>query len=57
VRTIRLPPHLIPELEHHLANFVPSDCLYVFPNSNGEPIKRSSFRSVWLPRQHQRGAP
>jgi integrase len=48
VRTIHLPPHLIPELKYHLATFVPSDCLYVFPNSKGEPIKRSSFRSVWL---------
>jgi integrase len=48
VRTIHLPPHLIPELERHLEAFVPADCRYVFPNSKGEPIKRSSFRSVWL---------
>ncbi len=27
---------------------MPVDCPYVFPNSKGEPIKRSSFRSVWL---------
>jgi integrase len=48
VRIIHLPPHVIPELEHHLATFVPAACTYVFPNSKGEPIKRSSFRSVWL---------
>ncbi len=41
VRTIHLPPHLIPELEHHLATYVPADCEYVFPNAKGEPIKRS----------------
>lgn len=48
VRTIHIPPHLVPELERHLASFVPSGCPYVFSNSKGEPIKRSSFRSVWL---------
>jgi integrase len=57
VRTIHLPPHLIPELEHHLAHYVPSDCLYVFPNSKGEPIKRSSFRSVWLLARSKAGLP
>jgi integrase len=57
VRTIHLPPHLIPELEHHLANYVPPGCLYVFPNSKGEPIKRSSFRSVWLLARTKAGLP
>lgn len=57
VRTIHLPPHLVPELEYHLAHFVPSGCLYVFPNSKGEPIKRSSFRSVWLLARSKAGLP
>jgi len=57
VRTIHLPPHLLPELQHHLATFVPSDCIYVFPNSKGEPIKRSSFRSVWLRARAKAGLP
>lgn len=57
VRTVNLPPHLIPELEHHLSNFVPVDCPYVFPNSKGEPIKRSSFRSVWLLARATAGLP
>ena len=57
VRTVHLPPHLIPELEHHLSTHVPTDCLYVFPNSKGEPIKRSSFRSVWLRARAKAGLP
>jgi integrase len=57
VRSIHLPPHLIPELEHHLATFVPAVCTYVFPNSKGEPIKRSSFRSVWLLARSKAGMP
>lgn len=57
VRTIHLPPHLIPELEHHLGTYVPTDCLYVFPNSKGEPIKRGSFRSVWLRARAKAGLP
>jgi integrase len=57
VRTIHLPPHLLPELQHHLDTFVPPDCLYVFPNSKGEPIKRSSFRSVWLRARAKAGLP
>jgi integrase len=57
VRTVHLPPHLIPELEHHLATFVPKNCPYVFPNSKGEPIKRSSFRSVWLLARTKAGVP
>jgi integrase len=57
VRTVHLPPHLIPELERHLEAFVPADCPYVFPNSKGEPIKRSSFRSVWLLARKKAGVP
>jgi len=57
VRTVNLPPHLIPELEHHLATYAPADCPYVFPNSKGEPIKRSSFRSVWLRARAEAGLP
>lgn len=57
VRTIHLPPHLVPELEHHLSTFVPPDCSYVFPNSKNEPIKRSSFRSVWLRAREEAGVP
>lgn len=57
VRTIHLPPHVIPELEHHLATFVPASCPYAFPNSKGEPIKRSSFRSVWLLARSKAGVP
>jgi integrase len=57
VRTVHLPPHLIPELQHHLDTFVPAGCRYVFPNSKGEPIKRSSFRSVWLRARAKAGLP
>jgi integrase len=57
VRTVHLPPHLIPELQRHLDTFVPAECPYVFPNSKGEPIKRSSFRSVWLRARAKAGLP
>lgn len=57
VRTIHLPPHLLPELQHHLDTFVPPNCRHIFPNSKGEPIKRSSFRSVWLRARAKAGLP
>jgi integrase len=57
VRTVHLPPHLIPELQRHLSTFVPAGCRYIFPNSKGEPIKRSSFRSIWLLARSKAGLP
>lgn len=57
VRTIHLPPHLLPELQEHLGTYVPAGCRFVFPNSKGEPIKRSSFRSVWLRAREKAGLP
>jgi integrase len=57
IRTIHLPPHLIPELEHHLARYVPAESEFVFVNQYGEPIKRGSFRSVWLRARKKAGLP
>ena len=47
MRVVHLPPHLIPDLQRHLDTFVPADCLYLFRNPKGEPLRRGSFASVW----------
>ena len=50
-RLIALPPHIVPELESHLASFVgvePSS--HVFTSPDGAPLRRSNFnRRVWQP--------
>ena len=33
------------------------DCLYVFPNSKGEPLRRGSFASVWQRARVRAGVP
>lgn len=57
VRTVHLPPHLLPELQQHLDTFVPRDCPLIFPNSKGEPIRRGSFQSVWVAARNRAGLP
>jgi integrase len=47
VRTVHIPPHLVPVLSRHLEEFVAPTCALVFPNPKGEPIRRSSFEVVW----------
>lgn len=48
VRTVHIPPHLLPELAEHLECYTTPRSSVVFPNSKDEPIRRASFRSVWL---------
>lgn len=47
VRTVHIPPHLLPELRQHLATYTTASSTVVFPNGKDEPIRRGSFRSVW----------
>jgi integrase len=51
VRTIAVPPHIIPQLERHVMSFAlaGSDGL-VFPSPDGEPLRRSNFnRRIFRP--------
>jgi integrase len=48
VRTVHIPPHLLPELVQHLELYTTVRSTVVFPNSKDQPIRRASFRSVWL---------
>lgn len=57
VRTVHLPPHLIPLLRGHLDAHVPAGCDLVFPNSLGRPVSRNSFRSVWVLAREKAGQP
>jgi integrase len=48
VRTVHIPPHLMPELQQHLATWTTPSSSVIFPNSKEQPIRRASWRSVWL---------
>lgn len=48
VRTVSLPPHLVPILEDHLAEFVdPDDAAFVFCTAGGSPIGKSHMYPIW----------
>lgn len=51
VRTIAIPPHLIPELENHLHGWAqPRLDGLVFPAPEGAPLRRNNFnRRFWKP--------
>ncbi len=57
VRTVHIPPHLLPELSEHLVRYTTPRSSVVFPNSKDEPIRRASFRSVWLLARRRPGLP
>jgi integrase len=57
VRTVHIPPHLLPELSQHLERYTTSRSTVVFPNSKDQPIRRASFRSVWLLARRRAGLP
>jgi integrase len=50
-RTIALPPHVVPELKLHLAEWVGTDpSSRVFASPDGDALRRSNFnRRVWQP--------
>jgi len=57
VRTVHIPPHLLPELREHLDRYTTPRSSVVFPNSKDQPIRRASFRSVWLLARQRAGLP
>ncbi len=57
VRTVHIPPHLLPELREHLGRYTTPHSTVVFPNSKDQPIRRASFRSVWLLARKRAGLP
>ncbi len=57
VRTVHIPPHLLPELRQHLERYTTPRSTVVFPNTKDQPIRRASFRSVWLLARRRAGLP
>lgn len=51
IRTIPLPPELVPVIERHLAQYVPARAdAYAFTTPTGRRLNMSNFqRSVWAP--------
>jgi integrase len=48
VRTVAIPPAILPEIEAHLASFVGVDAdAMLFSNINGAPLRRATFYTVW----------
>ena len=56
-RTVHIPPHLLPELREHLRRHTTPGSPVVFPNSKDQPIRRASWRSVWLRARDKAGLP
>ena len=54
---MHIPPHLLPELGQHIERYTTSRSTVVFPNSKDQPIRRASFRSVWLLARRRAGLP
>ncbi|MGY1762453.1 tyrosine recombinase XerC [Geodermatophilus sp. SYSU D00779] len=58
-RTVAIPPHIIGDLEHHLAMYAqPGPQGLVFVGPKGGPIRRNNFSSrVWAPAAEAAGLP
>ncbi len=58
-RTVAIPPHIIGDLEHHLATYAqPGPQGLVFVGPKGGPIRRNNFSSrVWAPAAAAAGLP
>ena len=50
-RTVAIPPHVVPEIKTHLAEWVGADAVaLVFSSPDGSGLRRSNFnRRVWQP--------
>jgi integrase len=57
VRTVHIPPHLLGELRAHLEAWTTPASPVIFPNSKDQPIRRASWRSVWLLARDKAGLP
>ena len=48
VRTVAIPPAILPEIEAHLASFVGVEAdAMLFSNLSGGPLRRATFYTVW----------
>jgi integrase len=58
-RTVAIPPHIIGDLEHHLAMYAqPGAQGLVFVGPKGAPLRRNNFASrVWTPAAEAAGLP
>ena len=58
-RTVAIPPHIIGDLEHHLAMYAqPGAHGLVFVGPKGAPLRRNNFASrVWAPAAEAAGLP
>lgn len=58
IRSVAIPPHLIPALEDHLASHVgPSDDALLFPARNGGHMAGSALNKVWYRARAKAGRP
>jgi len=57
VRTVHIPPHLLPGLREHLELHTTAVSPVVFLHSKDQPIRRASWWSVWLLARNRAGLP
>lgn len=58
VRSVVLPPHLVPAIKAHLDEYVDaSPTAMLFTGSKGATLERSNFRNVWLAALDAAGVP
>jgi integrase len=49
VRTVAMPPHIVPLIEEHLRAFTgPREGDLVFVGTLGQPVRRASFYTAWM---------
>ena len=57
-RTVTLPPHMLPELETHLEQYVASDSdALVFTGEHGAPLRRSRWNATYRTARAKAGLP
>ncbi|WP_409328897.1 site-specific integrase [Trujillonella humicola] len=57
-RTVAIPPHIIDDLERHLATYAqPGANGLVFVGPKGGPVRRNNFSQVWAPAAKAAGLP
>jgi integrase len=56
IRTVHIPPHLLPELRTHLEDHRNHPTL-VFTTGSGGPLSRGGFRSTWVKARERAGLP
>jgi len=56
IRTVHIPPHLLPDLQAHLEDHANHPML-VFTTGLGGPLSRGGFRSTWVKARERAGLP